>query len=380
MSKRDDSTHLFPSQEEFRAALREEARLAVQVVIESVMREELTQFLQAEPYQRQKGRTGYRNGGYVRDLVTSAGVLADLRVPRDRAGQFQTQAFERFQRYEPEVSEAIAAMFVAGVSQRRVAEVTQPLLGVAPSASSVSRIAHDLQSACDTWRKRPLLEHYRVIFIDGVYFPIVHGQQADETPLLVAVGIDLEGQKAVIGLMIAGEESADAWQNLLDDLKQRGVRAVDLFVTDGDEGLIGVLERTFAHTLRQRCTNHKMRNVLAKVPKRDKCEVAAALKGIFAQESREEARLQAQAFRARYETSYPEAVTCLERDLEACLTFYHFPKNMWRHIRTTNAIEGLFHTIRQRTNKIGAFRTEQSCTLIVYATIQSIHLNKVAVA
>ena len=380
MPKRDDTTVRLPSQEEFRTALREETRLAVRVMIESVMQEELTQFLQAAPYQRKEGRAGYRNGCYGRDLVTSAGVLTDLRVPRDRAGQFQTQVFERFQRYEPEVSAAIAAMFVAGVSQGRVAEVTRPLLGAAPSASSVSRIVHDLQTVCDAWRKRPLLEHYRVILIDGVYFPIVHGQKADETPLLVALGVDLEGQKSVIGLMIAGEESTDAWQNLFDDLKQRGVKRVDLFATDGDEGLIGVLERTFPHTPRQRCTNHKMRNVLAKVPKRDKREVAGALKGIFAQQSREEAGLQAQAFRARYETIYPEAVTCLERDMEACLTFFDFPKSMWKHIRTTNAIEGLFHTIRQRTNKVGAFRNENSCILIVYSTIQSIHLNKVAVA
>lgn len=380
MPERNDTTVLLPSQEEFRTALREEARLAVRVVIESVMQEELTQFLRAAPYERKKGRAGYRNGSYGRDLVTSTGILMDLQVPRDRAGRFQTQVFERFQRYEPEVSAAIAAMFVAGVSQGRVAEVTQPLLGAAPSASSVSRIAHDLQTACEAWRKRPLLEQYHVIVIDGVYFPIVHGPKADETPLLVALGIDSEGQKSVIGLMVAGEESTDAWQNLLDDLKQRGVKAVDLLVTDGDEGLIGVLERAFPHTPRQRCTNHKMRNVLAKVPKRDKREVAAVLKGIFAQPSREEARLQAQAFRARYETIYPEAVACLERDLEACLTFYDFPKSMWRHIRTTNALEGLFHTIRQRTNKVGAFRNENSCILIVYATIQSIHLNKVAVA
>ena len=380
MPERNDTTVLLPSQAEFRTALHKEARLAVRVMIESVMREELTQFLQAAPYERKKGRAGYRNGSYGRDLVTSTGILMDLQVPRDRAGQFQTQVFEHFQRYEPEVSAAITAMFVAGVSQARVAEVTQPLLGAAPSASSVSRIAHDLQTACEAWRKRPLLEHYRVIVIDGVYFPIVHGPKADETPLLVALGIDSEGQKSVIGLMVAGEESTDAWQSLLDDLKQRGVKAVDLFVTDGDEGLIGVLERAFPRTPRQRCMNHKMRNVLAKVPKRDKREVAAALKGVFAQANREEARLQAQAFRARYEAAYPEAVACLERDLEACLTFYDFPKSMWRHIRTTNAIEGLFHTIRQRTNKIGAFRNENSCILIVYATIQSIHLNKVTVA
>lgn len=379
MPKRHDTTTDLPSQEEFRAALRLEAQAAVRVVIEQAMREELTQLVQAEPYQRNTRRGGYRNGYYLRDWVTAFGALKDLRVPRDRAGQYQTQVLDRFRRHEPAVREAITAMFVAGVSQGRVAHITEPLLGAAPSAATVSRIAKDLQAECDEWRQRPLAAHYRVILMDGVYMPIVHGEKADETPLLVAMGIDLNGQRSVVSFMPAGAESVDAWQGLLDDLKRRGVEQVDLFVTDGDDGLIGALERSFPQAARQRCWVHKMRNVLAKIPKRAKKGVAAALKGIVAQDSREAALEQTQAFRARYETIYPEAVACLERDLSACLTFYDFPKQLWRHIKTTNAIEGLFHTIRQRTNKIGAFRNENSCTLIVFATIQSIRFNQVAV-
>jgi len=377
MPKPENSTTLLPSQDEFRTALHQEVRGAVRAVIESVMQEELETLLQAGAYDRRSQRTGYRNGSYTRDLVTASGVLAKLRVPRDRAGQYQTQVFERFQRYEPEVSQAIAAMFFAGVSQGRVAEVTQPLLGATPSASSVSRIAHDLQTECDTWRARPLLAQYRIILLDGVYFPIVHEQKADETPLLVAMGIDLTGQRSVLGFVIGDAESTAAWQNLLNDLKRRGLTTVDLFVSDGGEGLIGALERSFPQSPRQRCWNHKMRNVLAKIPKRTKKEVAAALKGITTQDSRDKARDQVQAFIARYEVIYPEAVACLQRDLDACFTFYDFPKTLWRHVKTTNAIEGLFHTVRQRTNKIGAFRNETSCILIVYATIQAIRFNRV---
>lgn len=379
MPRRDDTTADLPSQEEFRAALRLEAQAAVRVIIEQAMREELTQLVQAEPYQRSQQRGGHRNGYYERDLVTAFGTLKDLRVPRDRAGEYQTQVFDRFERYEPEVREAITAMFVAGVSQGRVAEVTRPLLDAAPSATTVSRIAKDLQAECDEWRQRLLAAHYGVILIDGVYMPIVHGEKADETPILVAMGIDLGGQRSVLSFMPAGAESVDAWQGLIDDLKRRGVAQVDLFVTDGDDGLIGALERSFPATARQRCWVHKMRNVLAKIPRRAKKDVAAALKGIVSPDSRDAALEQAQAFRARYATIYPDAVACLERDLIACLTFYDFPKHLWRHIRTTNAIEGLFHTIRQRTSKIGAFRNENSCVLIVFATIQSIRFNRVAV-
>lgn len=177
--------------------------------------------------------------------------------------------------------------------------------------------------------------------------------------------------------MIGAAESAVAWQSLLDDLKRRGVTTVDLFVSDGGEGLISALERSLPQSPRQRCWTHKLRNVLAKIPKRTKQEVAAALKGITTQDSRDKAREHVQAFIARYEAIYPEAVAGLQRDLEACFTFYDFPKTLWRHIKTTNAIEGLFHTLRQRANKIGAFRNEASCILIVYASIQAIRFNRV---
>lgn len=177
----------------------------------------------------------------------------------------------------------------------------------------------------------------------------------------MALGVGDQGQKEVLGWMVAGVESTEAWQNLIDDLKRRGVQQVDLLVTDGDEGLISFLERSFPSTRRQRCVTHKERSVLAKIPARTKSQVAAALKDVFAQSSRELALGQAEAFRARSEKVYPEAVTTLWRDLEDCLTLYTLPRAMWKYIRTTNVLEGLFHTIRQRTTKIGAFQNETSC-------------------
>jgi len=406
------------SPEAFRTALKQEARIAVRCVLESAMQEELTFLLQADRHERTPGRTGKRNGGYLRELITGLGPLT-LQVPRDREGQYQTRVFDpsallrdrRFARRpfgkaqgpQTEVTQLLTGMFVGGVSQSQVGHVVESLLGTAPIASTVSRTAlrrgsgtaHDLQAACDTWRKRPLQAQYRVIYLDGVYFSICHEDQVDSTPLLVALGVDLTGHKEVLGFVVAGQESAPAWQGLLDDLKQRGVQKADLFVTDGavpelcrrDEGLIGVLERAFPESKRQRCITHKMRNVLAKVPQRAKKEVAACLKGVFAQPSRPEAQTHLDAFCARYQTVYPEAVTTLRRDVDSCLTFYDFPREMWslsivegwKHIRTTNALEGLFHTVRLRTDKIGAFRNEASCVLIVYAVLQTVQLRRISV-
>ncbi len=375
------STNLLLSQDEFRAALREEAQIAVRCVLETAMQEELTVLLQAELYARTATRRGRRNGYYRRDLVTAVGPLPDVKVPRDRAGRYQTSVFERFARYQSEIIDTLTAMFFGGVSQRQVGPVVEPLLGVSPSASAVSRLAHDLEGECAAWRERPLQSHYQVIYLDGVYFPILHGDKKDETPLLVALGVDERGRKEVLSVSVAGAETADAWQGVVDDLKQRGVQQVDLLLTDGDAGLIGVLERSFPATPRQRCITHKERNArsVARVPARRKKEVAAALKGIFAQSSRDEALAQAEAFSVRFAQVYPEAVACLQRDLADCLTFYDFPRALWRHIRTNNALEGLFHTVRQRTNKMGAFRNETSCMLIVYAVIQNIRFHRITV-
>jgi transposase-like protein len=378
-SPTDYTTIALLDQEEFRAALRQEAKFAVRCVLEQAMCQELTALLQALPFERAVTRTGRRNGYRRRDLITPLGVLEALRVPRDRAGQYQTKVFDRFARYQSEIIETLTGMFFQGVSESKVGQVIAPLLEKGPSASTVSRLAHDLEYECEQWRTRALKAHYRVIYLDGVYFPVLHEGKRDETPVLVALGVDEQGQKEVLALSVAGAESTEAWQGLMDDLKRRGVQQVDLFVTDGDEGLIGVLARAFPSARRQRCITHKERNVVAKIPARMKKPVAATLKEIFAQPSREEALAHVEAFRVRYEKIYPEAVACLQRDLADCLTFYDFPRAMWKYIRTTNVLEGLFHTTRQRTNKIGAFRNETSCVLLMFAVIQSVRFRRIPV-
>ena len=364
---------------DFYARLREQARGAIRTLLEATMQEELTHMLNAQPFERKETRRGQRNGYYQRDLVTTEGRIDTLKVPRDRDGQFQTQVFESYRRYSPEIEDAVTQMFVSGVSQAKVATVVEPLLGTAPSASAVSRMAKDMQSECDAWRKRSLADYWRVIYIDGVYFPIIHDGMRDSTPLLVALGVDQAGYKEVLAIAVAGQESSEAWDGLLVNLMERGVKTVDLFVTDGDEGLICVLGKRFPSAKRQRCVTHKMRNVCSKVPKRVRVEIGAALRGIFSQETREKAQLEILAFRGRYEKSYPEAVTCLLTDLDACLTYYAFPPRLRKHIRTTNALEGLFHTVRLRTDSMGVFQNEASCLTIVYATIMATKLHRVSV-
>jgi putative transposase len=383
-SSPEGSTSQSPSpvtldQEEFRQHLRRLAVSAVQVLLEQVMREELEQCIGASWGECTPTRRGYRNGSYMRDLVTPTGRIEDLKVPRDRAGAFHTQVFERYARYEPEVAEALTDMFVSGTSTHRVGKVAEKLLGVAPSASAVSRLNQTLTEQYEAWRQRRLLAHYRIIYLDGIHFTVRHGSQTDATMVLTALGVDLEGNREVLAFRACAEEDKDGWSCLLQDLRTRGVSEVDLLVTDGHDGLLAAVGALFPATLRQRCLVHKQRNVLNAIPKREQQEVTAELTGIWKQETREQALLNLAAFKAKYQKRYPEAVRSLIEDEEHLLTFYAFPPVMHRYIRSTNAIESLFSNVRQRTDQIDAFTTETSCLTIVWAVMQDIRLPKIPI-
>jgi putative transposase len=375
----EPSSPVLPEQEEFRQHLRCLAVSAVQVLIEQVMREELEQCIGASWGECTPTRRGYRNGSYTRDLVTPTGRIEDLTVPRDRAGAFHTQVFERYGRYEPEVAEALTEMFVSGTSTHKVGKVAEKLMGAAPSASAVSRLNQTLTEQYEAWRERPLQTHYRVMYLDGIHFTVRHGAKTDATIILTALGVDLEGGREVLALRACAEESKDGWNCLLQDLRTRGVSHIDLMVTDGHDGLLAAISSLFPATLRQRCLVHKQRNVMNAIPKREQQEVSTELTGIWKQEKKEDALLNLAAFKAKYQKRYPEAVRSLCEDEEHLLTFYAFPQVMHRYIRTTNAIESFFSNVRQRTDQIDAFTTETSCLTIVWAVMQDIRLPKIPV-
>ncbi len=375
----EQSTPMLPSQQEFHQYLRLLTQSAVRTVIEAVMREELDALIGAAWGESTPKRKGYRNGTYTRDLVTSTGRLEDIKVPRDREGQFHTQAFDRYCRYEPHIAEGLTQLFVAGTSTHKVGEVAQTLLGATPSASAISRLNQTLTQLFAAWRERSLQEHWRILYLDGVHFRIRHGDQADSTIILTALGVDLAGNKEVVALRACAEEDKDGWACLLQDLRSRGATQIDLIVTDGHEGLLAAVADLFSATPRQRCLVHKQRNVLSAIPRRERGDVQAELIGIWEQPNKQEAAAQLAAFKAKYSKRYPEAVRSLAQEEEKTFTFYEFPQTMHRHIQTTNALESLFSNVRQRTDQIDVFTTETSCLAIVWATIQDIRLHKLSV-
>jgi putative transposase len=379
-TKVESSDHNMPDEQDFRQRMRNLAVSAMRILIEEVMREELEQCLGAAWGECTPERKGYRNGSYTRDLVTKTGRIENLSVPRDREGQFHTQVFERYGRYEPEVAEALTEMFVSGTSTHKVGKVAETLTGVAPSASAVSRLNHTLTEQFEIWRERPLLTHYRILYLDGIHFTVRHGEKTDSTIILTALGVDLEGNKDVLSLRACAEEDKDGWSCLLQDVRRRGATQMDLIVTDGHEGLLAAVSALFSATPRQRCVVHKQRNVLNAIPHRERKDVSTELAGIFKQEKKEDALLNFTAFQAKYQKRYPEAIRSLCEDEDHLFTFYAFPPIMHRYIRTTNAIESFFSNVRGRTDQIDAFTTETSCLTIVWAVMQGIRLPKIPVS
>src|SRR5712692_7174320 len=378
-AKVESSDHTMPDEQEFRQRMRNLAVSAMRVLIEDVMREELEMCVGAAWGECTPERTGYRNGYYTRDLVTKSGRIEALSVPRDREGQFQTQVFERYGRYEPEVAEALTEMFISGTSTHKVGKVAETLTGVAPSASAVSRLNQTLTEPFETWRASPLLTPYRILYLDGIHFTVRHGEKTDSTIILTAFGVDLEGNKDVLALRACAEETKDGWSCLLQDLRTRGMTEIDLMVTDGHDGLLAAISSLFPATLRQRCLVHTQRTVMNAIPHREQKEVGTELAGIWKQEKKEDALLNLAAFKAKYHLRYPEALRSLCEDEEHVLTFYAFPPVMHRYIRSTNAIESFFSNVRQRTDQIDAFTTETSCLTIVWAVMQDIRLPKIPV-
>jgi len=359
--------------------LQEKLRLAIKLTLAQTLEEEVEAFVKAEPYQRTEERQDYRNGFYERDLGTSMGVIEDLSVPRTRKG-FRTEIFERYQRRQAELDESICQMFVQGVSTEKVGQIIETLSGAHPSASTVSRVFHTLEEEFEGWKKRSLQEHYLYVFADGTYFTIIYDEKGEKMPIMAVIGIDLEGKREILGFSIGDRENQKAWEDLLQNLKDRGVQLIDLWITDGGQAMINAIEVKFQTAKRQRCIKHKMENVLSYVPRKQHDQVRSELKAIFYQGDREKADQTALAFIAKYEKIYPSAIDCLNRDLEACLTFYQFPETHWRFIRTSNIIERLFLEVKKRSHKMSAaFRNENSCTLLFYAVIRSLKLRRISV-
>jgi transposase-like protein len=338
-----------------------------QQFLEELMGYERQCFLNVEPYERAEQRVDQANGFYTRNLTTRLGVLR-LKVPRTRSGHFQSQVVPRYQRREPVINEALKQVFLLGVSTRQAGRALATLVEDAVSAATVSAVAKALDESVHAFHRRPLVDHYRYLLLDGVSVRIRLVGKVQRRMVLCVYGITLKGQRELIDFQIVKAEAEDSWYDLLWNLWNRGLRGelLELIATDGQLGLAKAIARLWPAVAHQRCWAHKLRNLENKLKASQQACLEEA-KLIYQAANRTEAIGLFRQWKRRWQRQAPNAVSCLERDLEELLAFFDCPKAHWKRLRTTNVIERLFVEVRRRIRTMCAFTTRSSCQRILFS-------------
>lgn len=352
-----------------------QARQALKQLLEKRLEEEMAAYLGVARYEHWGERHDYRNGHYVRHLLTEMGDL-QLIVPRSRRGKFPSKLIGRYARRCRSVDQVLLACFCLGLSTRKAASVLAPILGENVSASTISRLARELDHQVELYHHRALADRYRYLFFDGVVLKSKGAVKVQKKILLCAFGITVEGRHEMIDFYPAASESGACWEAFLRDLYQRGLQGqpCQLLASDGGTGLHQALQIVYPKIELQRCWAHKTRNVLDKVKKIDQPAVKRVLARISHAANRREASQAYWQFSSRWAKTYPRAVACLKKDFEQLLTFFKIKDSrMWSRLRTTNLIERAFREVRRRTRPMGVMAHTESLQRIVFAVFH--HLN-----
>jgi transposase-like protein len=347
-------------------------RDSVEQTLNGLLEAEADELCGARRYERSLERLDTRAGHYDRQLQTKAGEVT-LQVPRLRKLPFETQIIERYRRRESSVEEALVEMYLAGVSVRRVEDITEALWGTRISPSTVSELNQKIYAQIETWRNRAIDEEHVYVYLDGIWLKRSWGGEVRNVAVLVAIGVTSDGHREILGVVEGTKEDRESWRNFLRHLKQRGLRGVQLFVSDKCLGLVEALGEFYPEAQWQRCMVHWYRNVWTAVPKGKVKEVAAMLKAIHAQEDRQAARQKAQAVVEKLESMRLANAAQVVRDgVEETLSYMSFPREHWVRIRTNNVLERIMREIRRRTRVVGNFPDGQSAVMLVAARLRHI--------
>ena len=358
------------NEEEVKAELGEMVRKTVEDTLNALLDEEANEITQAHRYERTENRLDTRAGHYHRKLVTKAGEV-DLKVPKLRKLPFDTAIIERYRRREESVEEAMIEMYLAGVSVRRVEDISEALWGARVSPGTISRLNQKVYVQIEEWRHRQLVAEYPYVYMDVIYLKKNWGGVIENVAILVAIGVNGDGNREVIGAAEGGKEDAESWIRFLRSLKERGLRGVRMIVGDKCLGLMEAIREVYPETLYQRCMVHFMRNILCDVPRSRGKEVGNMLKAIFAQEDCEACRRKAAEVAEKLRSSKLKAAAkVLEEGIEETLTYTRFPHEHWLKIRSNNGIERLNREIRRRTNAVGVFPDGHSALMLVCARLR----------
>jgi transposase-like protein len=349
-------------------------REAVRGYLHEVLEQEMTAAVGAAKGERSETRTGYRSGYYVRTLVTRVGKL-ELRVPQDRDGRFSTEVFERYQRSEKALVGALAEMYIQGVSTRKVRAITEELCGHSVSASALSAINQRLDASLAQFAARALEEAYPYVVLDARYEKVREAGVIRSQAVLIALGVDWEGRRQVLGVELAARESQTSWKEFLLGLKARGLRGVEFVVSDDHPGLKRAVAEVLPEAAWQRCYVHFLRNALDHLPRRGDDDCLQELRWLYDRRDLAEARRDLTAWVSRWQAKYPKLCSWVEEQIEETFTFYRLPRQHHKHLKSTNVLERYNEELKRRTRVVRIFPNPASCLRLLRALAVETHEN-----
>jgi transposase-like protein len=338
----------------------------VRAVLQEVLEAEMTEALGAGKGERTDGRLGYRSGYYGRSLITRIGKI-ELKVPQDRQGRFCTELFERYQRSEKALVAALSEMYVQGVSTRKVKAITEELIGHSFSASSISSVVKKLDGELCRFARRRLIEPFPYLIVDARYEKVRVEDVIQAQAVLIAVGVDGEGRRQVLGVELANRESRSSWREFLNGLKERGLNGVEFVVSDDHDGLKKAIRECLPGAAWQRCYVHFLRNAGDHLPRKRDDDCLKELSWLYERRNLKDARSDLAAWIERWQGRYARLVAWVEENIEETLTYYRLPMAHHKHMKSTNMLERFNEEIRRRTRVVRIFPNEASCLRLVRA-------------
>jgi len=349
-------------------------RAALQALLQAALEAEMSETIGAEKGERTEARLSYRSGYYSRSLITRVGTL-ELRVPQDRGGRFSTELFQRYQRSEKALVGTLAEMYVQGVSTRKVKTVTEALCGHSFSASAISAINKSLDEALRAFAERRLSEPYPYLILDARYEKVREAGIIISQAVLIAVAVDGDGQRQIIGVDLANRESRTSWRDFLLGLKDRGLFGVEFVVSDSHPGLKQAIREVLPGAAWQRCYVHFLRDALDHLPRKLADDCLHELRWIYDRRELVEVRRDIAAWLAKWHARHSKLCDWVEENIEETLTYYRLPLQHHKHMKSTNMLERLNQELKRRTHVVRIFPNAESCLRLVRALAVETHEN-----
>ena len=360
------------NEEKVKNHLGEYVRQTVEDTLNALLDEEAAAICKAQKYEHTEKREGTRAGHYDRKLLTKTGEV-NLKIPKLKKVTFETAIIERYKRREISVEEAMIEMYLAGVSVRRVEDITEALWGAKVSPGTISNLNKKIYEEIEKWRNEPLKNHYTYVYIDGIWLKRSWAGEVRNISVLVAIGVNNDGFREIIGVAEGSKEDKASWANFLRYLKSRGLESIDLIISDKSFGLLEVIPDFYPKAKWQRCMVHFYRNIFALVPHSKVKEVATMLKAIHAQENIEEARRKRDLVAQKLiKMKLGKAAEAVRKVGDETFSYYSFPVEHWKRIRTNNGLERIMKEIRRRTRVVGAFPDGESALMLVAARLRHV--------